>query len=263
MPEPSTKNPLALVTGASSGLGAEFCRRLALGGFGLAMVARDAKAMQALAAELDESYGTPSLILPADLSRPGAAEEVMRGLEAKGLAVEVLINNAGFGKGGPFQLQDPQDIRGMVMVNDVAATELMRALLPGMIARGRGRILNVVSTAAFMPGPMMAVYFASKAYLLSLSEALSEEVRGSGVTITALCPGPTTTDFFRRAKMRSPAGIPVARAEDVVREGYEGMMRGHRVVVPGRFNRFGAFMARFAPKGLILPEMRRRLQERR
>jgi short-subunit dehydrogenase len=262
MLEPSATTPLALVTGASSGIGSEFCRRLARGGFALAMVARDAKPMEALAAALDKEYGTPSLILAIDLAKPGAAAEVMRALSERELAVEILINNAGFGKGGAFHRQQQDDIAGMVMVNDVAATELARAVLPGMVARGHGRILNVASTAAFLPGPMMAVYFASKAYLLSLSEALSEEMRGSGVTVTALCPGPTASDFFRRAGIDTPQGMPVARVEDVVREGYDAMMRGERLVIPGTVNRLGAFMTRFAPKGIMLRQVRR-LQEKR
>src|SRR3954466_15153328 len=157
MLEPSPDRPLALVTGASSGIGIAFCRRLALGGFALAMVARDAEAMAALAATLDRDYGTPSLILPIDLARPGAAAEVMRQLADKGLTVEILINNAGFGKGGLFHEQSREEVTGMVMVNDVAATELALAVLPGMVERRHGRILNVASVAAFVPGPMMAV----------------------------------------------------------------------------------------------------------
>ena len=262
MPQPTSDRPLALVTGASSGIGAEFCRRLALGGFAIAMVARDRQAMEALAGALDKSYGTPSLILPTDLAEPGAAAQVMRALATEELEVEILVNNAGFGKSGLFQEQDPATVTGMVMVNDVAATDLLRAILPGMIARGHGRILNVASVASFLPGPLSAVYYASKAYLLSLSEALSEEVRGTGVTITALCPGPTESDFFRRAGMTRPAGLPYARSEDVVRLGYEAMMRGDRVVIPGAVNKLGAFMTRFAPKRILLRQVRR-IQEKR
>jgi short-subunit dehydrogenase len=262
MLEPSPDRPLALVTGASSGIGSAFCRRLALGGFALAMVARDAEAMAALAATLDRDYGTPSLILPIDLARPGAAAEVMRQLADKGLTVEILINNAGFGKGGLFHEQSREEVTGMVMVNDVAATELALAVLPGMVERRHGRILNVASVAAFVPGPMMAVYFASKAYLLSLSEALSEELRGTGVTVTALCPGPTVSNFQRRAGMQMPRGLPVASAAEVVRVGYDSMMRGERLVVPGAANRLGAFLTRVAPKGIVLRQLRR-LQEKR
>jgi short-subunit dehydrogenase len=262
MLEPRADTPLALVTGASSGIGSAFCRRLARSGLALAMVGRDAEAMAALAAALDQQYGTPSVILPVDLARPGAAAEVMHRLAERALAVEILINNAGFGKGGAFHLQPQADVTGMVMVNDVAATELARAVLPDMVARGHGRILNVASTAAFLPGPMMAVYFASKAYLLSLSEALSEELRGSGVTVTALCPGPTASDFHRRAGMASPRGLPVAGCEEVVREGYDAMMRGERLVIPGAANRLGTFMTRFAPKSIMLGQLRR-LQEQR
>jgi hypothetical protein len=262
MLEPNADRPLALVTGASSGIGSAFCRRLAVAGFALAMVSRDEKAMQSLAAALDQDYGTPSLILPIDLAQPGAAAQVMRRLAEKALAVEILINNAGFGKGGRFHEQAPDAVTGMVMVNDVATTELARAVLPEMVARGHGRILNVASTAAFVPGPMMAVYFASKAYLLSLSEALSEELRGTGVTVTALCPGPTATDFQRRAGIDFQRGLPVASAEAVMREGYDAMMRGERLVIQGTTNRVGAFMTRFAPKGILLRQVRRLLEKR-
>ena len=262
MLEPSPDRPLALVTGASSGIGSEFCRRLARGGFALALVARDEAAMRSLAEALDRDYGTPTLILPVDLARPGGAAEVMRHVEGKDLAVEILINNAGFGKGGLFHEQAQEEVSGMVMVNDLAATELAHAVLPGMVARGHGRIVNVASTAAFVPGPLMAVYYASKAYLLSLSEALSEELRGTGVTVTALCPGPVATDFQRRAGITIPRGLPVASAEEVVREGYDGMMRGDRLVIPGGVNRLGAFMTRFAPKSIVLRQVRRLMESR-
>ena len=262
MLEPNADRPLALVTGASSGIGSVFCRRLAAGGFALAMVSRDEKAMQALAATLDQDYGTPALILPVDLAEPGAAAEVMRRLAEKALAVEILINNAGFGKGGMFHQQAEEEIAGMVMVNIRAATEFARAVLPEMVARGHGRILNVASTAAFMPGPLMAVYFASKAYLLSWSEAVSEELRGSGVTVTALCPGPTATNFQHRADIDMPRGLPVASAEAVVRAGYDAMMRGDRLVVQGTTNRLGTFMTRLAPKGILLRQVRRMMAKR-
>jgi short-subunit dehydrogenase len=257
MPEPTPTRALALVTGASSGLGRDFCVRLALAGCALAMVARDRAAMEALAEELDQRYGTPVLILPTDLAEPGAASAVAGAIADRGLEIELLINNAGFGKLGPFHTLPPSDITGMVMVNVLAATELAHAVLPGMIARGRGRILNVASVAAFLPGPMMAVYYASKAYLLSLSEALWEETRGTGVTVTALCPGPTESDFFRRAGATSLGKLPMARSETVVRLAYDAMMRGDRLVIPGAANRLAAFMTRFAPKSIVLRQVRR------
>jgi short-subunit dehydrogenase len=262
MPEPRADHPLALVTGASSGIGRGFCERLAAAGYGLVMVARDEAKMQALAEDLDRRYGTAALILREDLTQPGAAARIAEALATRTLVPEILVNNAGFGWHGRFEAMPPESIGGMLMVNAVAPTELVRALLPEMLARRRGRILNVASIAGLFPGPMMAVYYATKAYFLSLSEALSEELRGTGVTVTALCPGPTESEFFSRAGTVPTYRMPVASMESVVRAAYAGMMRGDRVVVPGAFYRSAAFLTRFTPK-IVALRLIRYLQDRR
>jgi len=190
----STARPIALVTGASSGIGANLARELARDGHDLVLSARRVEAMQALAAEL-KALGATCTILAADLSRNGAAAALVRDLEARGLIVEVLINAAGLGANGRFDISDPTRVSEMLQVNVVALTELTRMLLPPMVARRSGKVMLVASTAGFQPGPQMAVYCASKAYVLNLGEAIAYELHGSGVTVTTLCPGATDTEF--------------------------------------------------------------------
>ena len=190
--------PLALVTGASSGIGADLARELARDGHDLVLSARSIEPMQALAAEL-EADGAGAVVIAADLSRPGGATELAGAIAARGLDIDVLVNNAGLGGIGRFDQMEPQRISDMLQVNIVALTELTRLLLPGMVARRRGKVLLVASTASFQPGPRMAAYFATKAYVLSLGEALAYELRATGVTVTTLCPGATATNFFKAA----------------------------------------------------------------
>jgi short-subunit dehydrogenase len=192
-------------------------------------------------------------VVAADLSEPGAADGVARALAERRLTIDILVNNAGFGTLGAFVQGNPQEQLRMLQVNVVALTELTRRLLPGMIERRTGRILNVASTAAFQPGPFMAVYYASKAYVLSLSEALSEETSGTGVTVTCLCPGPTRTGFQERAHIENTRlldVISVMSAADVARAGYEGMMAGRPLVIPGLMNKVGVQSLRLAPRRL-------------
>src|SRR5258708_3236253 len=191
----SSARPLALVTGASGGIGAALARELARHGYDLVLAARGVAAMEALAVELRQS-GTAATVIAADLSRPGPAASLADEIAGRGLAIDVLVNNAGLGAAGRFARCDPARIGDMLQVNIVALTELTRLLLPGMIARGHGRVLLVASVAGFQPGPYMAAYFASKAYVLSLGEALAYELRGTGISVTVLCPGATATDFF-------------------------------------------------------------------
>src|SRR5712671_2718034 len=188
----TSPRPLALVTGASGGIGAALARELARHGHDLVLAARGVAAMEALAAEL-RAGGAGATVIAADLAQPGAAARLADDIAQRGLAVDVLVNNAGLGAAGRFDRCDPARISEMLQVNIVALTELTRLLLPGMIARGRGRVMLVGSTAGFQPGPGMAVYFATKAYVLSLVEAIPEVFRGTGVTVTTLCPGPTAT----------------------------------------------------------------------
>jgi short-subunit dehydrogenase len=247
--------PLALVTGASRGIGAALARELARHGHDLVLSARDTGSMQALAGEL-RSLGAEATVVAADLSLPGAAAQLADAIERGGLSVDVLINNAGLGGLGRFDRLDPARIGEMLQVNIVALTELTRRLLPGMIARGHGRIMLVASVAGFQPGPNMAVYFASKAYVLSLGEALAHELRGTGVTVTTLCPGATATDFFEVAG--ATQGFLARRrghmmsAERVARTGYRALVAGRRVAVAGALNRLMSFAGRHAPRRAAL-----------
>ncbi len=244
--------PLALVTGASSGIGADLARELAKDGHDLVLSARTVPAMQALAAEL-EAYGASSMVIAADLAKPGAAAELAGTLEARGLQIDVLVNNAGLGGVGRFDQMDPQRVSDMLMINVVALTELTRLLVPGMIARRRGKVMLVASTASFQPGPRMAVYFATKAYVLSLGEALAYELRSTGVTVTTLCPGATATNFFKAAGANEIALQPAMSATAVARIGYRALTAGRRVVITGMLNRILALGGRYAPHSLTLP----------
>src|SRR6185436_6905763 len=195
------ENPrdLALVTGASSGIGADLARELAQGGHDLVLVARGEDKLKALAAELEKAHSIRARVISADLAQPDAAVQLVKQLG--GTPIDVLINNAGYALYGRFAETDAADELRMIQVNIVALTQLAKLLLPGMLARKKGRILNVASTAAFQPGPLMAVYYATKAYVLSFSEALANELQGTGVGVTALCPGPTRTGFQKRAEI--------------------------------------------------------------
>lgn len=249
--------PLALVTGASSGIGADLAREFARHGYDLVLTARRVEPMRALADEL-KSLGTAGTVIAADLSKPGAAAALAAELDAKGLVLDVLVNNAGLGAGGPFHESDPSRVSEQLYVNVVALTELTRAVLPEMVARGRGRVLLVASTAAFQPGPSLAVYSASKAFVLSFGEAISFELRGTGVTVTTLCPGPTYTGFTDVAKTGSSAlfDSPVASvmtSAAVAREGYRACATGKRVHVVGLMNKVVAASGRFSPHAISLP----------
>jgi short-subunit dehydrogenase len=247
------KSGMALVTGASGGIGLELARLLAADGFDLALVARDRARLADAAAMLRDRFGTQVHMLPTDLSRPDAVANLHAKLREQGIAVSVLVNNAGFDVYGPFWRTDAKAERDLLQVNVVALMELTKVLLPDMRRAGSGRILNVASTAAFAPCPWNAVYGASKAFVLSFSHALAEELSGSGVTVTALCPGPTDTDFARRAGMtrtRLFAG-PVADPASVARDGYHAMMRGRRSVVAGLGNRVMVQVMRCAPTSAV------------
>ena len=244
-----------LITGASEGLGREFARLAARDGHMLVLSARRAAVLETLAAELSAEFGVEALVLPADLSQEGEAEKLWAGATAGGREIAVLVNNAGLGAGGRFA--DPAEWAreyDSVRVNVLSASVLMKAAAVEMAARGRGRILNVASTAAFMPGPGMAVYHATKAYLLSLSEAAGCELAGSGVTVTALCPGATRTGFFRAGGIEGETLIqrlPMGRADRVAAAGWSAMKRGRRVAVPGIDNKIFAVLPRFAPRRMV------------
>ena len=241
-----------LITGASSGLGAEFARIAARGGRRLILSARSEDKLEALAAEL--SGRLEVVVIPADLSRPGAAERLWREA-SEGRRIEILVNNAGLGLQRRFGDGGTDEVETLVAVNVSAATILMQAAVAHMRREGAGHIMNVASVAAFIPGPGMAVYHATKAYLLSLSDAVSSELSAeeSDVTVTALCPGPVDTGFFEAAGMEAsgPSGpMRPARARDVAQAGWEAMLAGRKTVVPGGMTRIAALAGRVLPRGL-------------
>lgn len=252
----------ALITGASSGIGYELAKRFARDGHDLVLVARSRERLEEISKELS---GVSVKVIAKDLSHPRAALDIFDELQRESLHIGVLVNCAGFGTFGPFAEADPGDEREMIQVNLIALTELTRLFVAEMIRAGEGRILNVASTAAFQPGPMMAVYYATKAYVLSLSEALAEELRGSGVTVSALCPGPTHTGFGGRAGMQHArlfrAGV--MDAAPVADAGYRGLLRGERVIVPGLRNKLLALSVRVSPRRLVTAIVRWLHQERK
>src|SRR5829696_4505545 len=236
----SERKMTALVTGASGGIGEELARLFAADGHDLVLVARGRDKLARLAEELGAKHGVGARVLASDLARPEAPREIFEELSAAGLSVDALVNNAGVGSYGLFAETDLKSELDLLQINVVALTHLTKLFLPGMIARRRGYVMNVASTAAFQPGPLMAVYYASKAYVLSFSEALSNETSGTGVTVTCLCPGPTRTGFQDRARLgesRLFSVLSVASAADVARAGYDGMMAGRALVVPGLMNK--------------------------
>lgn len=251
-----TPRPLALVTGASGGIGAALTRELARHGHDLVLAARTLAPMEALADEL-RGVGVEATVITADLAEPGAARKLADEIARRGLAVDVLVNNAGLGAAGRFDRIDPVRIGEIVQVNIVALTELTRLLLPGMVARGHGRVMLVASVAGFQPGPRMAAYFASKAYVLSLGEALAYELRGTGVSVTTLCPGATATRFFEVAgadhSLMARRLRRMMSAEHVARLGMRGLAAGRRIVITGAMNRIVAFASRYAPHRVTLP----------
>ena len=242
-----TARPVTLVTGASAGLGAEFARQCHARGDSLALVARRRDRLEALAAELGGAQ-----IFAFDLAEPGAPGRLLADVAGRGLRVETLINNAGFGLAGRFADQPADRQREMIALNVAALTELCRLVLPAMLERRRGFLLNVASTAAFQAGPNSAVYYASKAYVLSLTEALHQEARGNGIHVTALCPGPTATEFFEVA---GSAGGQLARLAtdpvDVVQAGLAGLARNRAIVIPGLRNKLTAQANRVLPRATM------------
>lgn len=235
----------ALVTGATSGIGLELARLLAADGHELYLVARRAELLEQVAAELGNATA-----IPADLAEPGVPERI-RALSGP---VDVLVNNAGFGDFGAFAESELDRQLSMIDLNVRTLTELTHRYLGAMLERRTGRIMNLASTAAFQPGPLMATYYATKAYVLSFSEALSEETRGSGVTVTAFCPGPTASGFQEAAHLKDSkllAGRRLPNAAEVARVGYRAMLAGRAIVVPGLSNRLMAESVRFAPRSLV------------
>ena len=238
---------VALVTGASAGLGVEFARQLSKRGDRLVLVARRKDRLEELAKELGNARA-----IAIDLSKAGAAARLMADIESAGEEVELLVNNAGFGVIGRFAKADPERLREMVDLNVGTLMDLCRAVAPGMIERKSGGIINVASTAAFQPGPNMAVYFATKAFVLSFSEALHEELKGYGIHVSCLCPGPTRTEFGDVAGFKGNGIFDkiAMEAPEVVRLGISGLEKNRAVVVAGLVNKTVAASTRFAPRSV-------------
>ena len=242
-----------LITGATGGLGEELCRTFARQGYQLVITARKKSALEAQAKRLRRAYGAPVTVLAADFCDAKAPVTLFNELGMMGIEVDVLVNNAGFSAGGDFVTVTPKQQLEMMKVNISAPTQLCRLILPHMLSRGRGRILNICSTGSIAPGPHNAVYCATKAYLLHLSEALSQEVRGTGVTVTAVCPGAVHTGFAHRAEMEATYlfRYGVMHPKTVARAAYIAMMMGKHVEVVGCQNKALMFAARLAPRSMV------------
>ncbi|HYO48475.1 MAG TPA: SDR family oxidoreductase [Chloroflexia bacterium] len=244
----------ALITGASGGIGYELARIFAREGYNLVLVARTESKLAQIKGDFEKKHGISVKVLAKDLADPSAPQEIFSELQAEAISVDALVNNAGFTVYGPFAETSLEKELELLQVNMVALTHLTKLFLPGMIEKGWGKVLNVASTAAFQPGPLMACYYASKAYVLYFSEALAAELEGKGVTVTALCPGPTETGFQKRGNMEDSklvAGRKIMDARTVAKAGYRALMKGQPVVVPGLRNWVMAEAIRFIPRKMV------------
>lgn len=244
--------PTALITGASNGIGYEFAKLFARDRYDLVLVARSGENLSRVAAELQSLVSVKTVAL--DLASPPAPKFLFEQLQRDGISVDVLVNNAGFGAFGEFALMDEKEILGQINLNVAALTELTRLFLPAMIGRRSGRIMNVASTAGFQPGPLMAVYYATKAYVISFSEAIANEVQKTGVTVTCFCPGATHTGFAKRAgndQSRLFKRLGAMGADRVALDGYRAMMAGRTLAISGAQNWLVAQSTRFAPRKVV------------
>jgi short-subunit dehydrogenase len=243
----------ALITGASAGLGLEYARLFAADRHDVVLVARRTERLEAIARDLSEKYGIKAHVLSADLASAGEVERLLAEIGSRGLTLDFLVNNAGFGDAGAFLNASAERALEMVQVNVSALVALTRAILPSMIERGHGRVLNIGSTAGFQPGPYMSVYYATKAFVNSFTEALAFELRGTGVTATVSCPGATATEFATVAGTEKSRlfSLGAASSAQVAREGYDAMHSGRTLVVHGLKNRFGVHALRVSPRALV------------
>lgn len=258
---------IALITGASTGIGYALSRLFAADRHNLVLVARQEQRLTQVADELHREFGIAAKVLVADLARPEAPQMIVDTVRKESLQISYLVNNAGIGLGGKFAETDLATELAMMQINMGALVHLTKLFLPDMLARRSGRIMNVASTAAFQPGPLMAVYYATKAFVLSFSEAIANELKGTGVTVTALCPGPTESEFQKRAHIENTRLIKGKlmgwmTAEEVAKIGYEGLMKGKRLVIPGLINKLGVHSVRISPRAVVT-QVARLLQESR
>jgi short-subunit dehydrogenase len=270
LPKP-TPDSISLVTGASGGIGADIARELARRGHAVALVARRKQRLDELAEELESEYGVRTETISADLAKPASRSRIQGRLTELGLDVDILVNNAGFATGGAFHESDPARELEQVRVLVEAVVALTSAFLPSMVKRRRGAILNVASTAAMQPLPYAAGYSAAKAYVLSFTEAIHQEVAGRGVTVTALCPGPVDTEFWQIAdwdvagRRTSESALPspaMISAKDAAIAGVEGLDSGKRVVIPGLPMRAAMLATRYIPHAVKLPVVERVMRGR-
>jgi hypothetical protein len=254
---------LALITGASSGIGLALAEELAASGANVILTARNGAALDRIAGGLAGTHGIQTTVISLDLSRPDAAAALVSAVRERGMEPDILVNNAGFATYGKFHEVPLQAQLEEIRLNVMALVELTGLLVPKMVERRHGYVLNVASTAAFQPGPLMSVYYASKAFVLHFSEGIANELKGTGVTVTALCPGPTESGFQERAMMQDSrllrSGLMDART--VARAGLDGMYAGRPVVIPGLRNRLLALAVRFSPRALAA-NIARQMQER-
>ena len=253
-----TDSATVLITGASSGIGRALAHLFAKDGYALVLVARGAPTLEELAAELSRQYQATVRVIAIDLADPVAAQRLHEQLRGQRVAVDVLVNNAGFGAQGAFASLPLERQIQMIHLNVTALTALTRLLLPSMLERGRGGVLNVGSTAAFQPGPFMAVYYATKAYVVSFSEAIADELSGSGLRVSCLAPGPTSTAFAAEAGAAESRLFQrdTMTVEEVARIGYEGWKQGIPLVIAGSRNRWRAFLVRLAPRAWVRKAVR-------
>jgi uncharacterized protein len=255
----------ALITGASTGIGYALSKCFAADHHNVILVARHEAKLRQVAAELSGQFGVSAKVIVTDLAKPDAPQQIADEVRHDSTQVDYLINNAGFGLGGKFAETDLTAELEMMQVNMVALVQLSKLFLPAMVARRQGKIMNVASTAAFQPGPLMAVYYATKAFVLSFTEAIANELAGTGVTVTALCPGPTQSEFQRRAHIENTRLIKgkligLMSSAAVAQLGYRGLMQGKRLVIPGFINKLGVQSVRLSPRR-VTTQVARMLQE--
>jgi short-subunit dehydrogenase len=260
---PEKKRETALITGASSGIGLDLAQLMAPG-FDLIITARNQERLDEIAKDLQDKHGTHVHVIPGDLARPEVPLQIFSEVERRGLQVDILVNNAGFGGYGPFAESDLENELEMIQVNITALTELTKLGLQRMLERKRGTILNVASTAGFQPGPLMAVYYATKAYVLSFTEAIANELKDSGINVICLCPGATATEFAKRSDMEKSRLFKMGAmsSADVARMAYRALLQRRRgMVIPGWMNKLLLQSLRVSPRWAVLA-ISRKLQER-